>query len=162
MIVLLAMGALFLSIPAAVYAIPFYDTWDVQISPPANYIGNWSGNGTNEIGVAECKLRTIAFNITIDADGHVTGFVGDAVITDGEFQRTAWYLRMFGREPFRIIFRLKGPIVAAEKFTRDSGSLYIGTTLGDHFPARFVSDTWQLGGESVVMPVNDILLAHVY
>ncbi len=145
-----------------VKAISLFDTWDIQIAPPTMMVGTWEGVGDNLMNVEYCKQRKISFYIVIGSTGRVSGTIGDATIIEGTFQRVAWFKRWFGSPEYRILFTLSGPIVAKEKFVRESGILMLDPKPIDKMIGTFESDKGSFGSETRTMTVVNINYTHVY
>src|SRR5687767_11500925 len=88
-------------------------------------VGHWQGNA--RIIVNWCKQPHLQVEIDIHPDGSVTGTVGDATLTKGQFTRNrGWVGRKLNLATDYIVRGdLKGPVVAAEGITRSSVSMPI-------------------------------------
>jgi hypothetical protein len=82
-------------------------------------VGHWEGNG--RIIVSWCRQKSLPVKADIQADGSVTGTVGDAVLREGRFQKNrGWLGRKLNIETdYLITGNLDGAIVAAEGITRE-------------------------------------------
>jgi hypothetical protein len=84
------------------------------------FVGTW--NGSAEIVVNWTQQRTLPVEVTIAADGTVTGKVGDAEIVDGRFRRNRGPIGRalhLGTDTI-ITGRLRGAVIASEDIARDS------------------------------------------
>jgi hypothetical protein len=83
-------------------------------------VGHWEGNG--RIIMTWCQQTNLLVKLDIQANGSVTGTVGDARLTEGRFLKNrGWLGRKLNIETDYIIKgKLDGAIVAAEGITRSS------------------------------------------
>lgn len=83
-------------------------------------LGHWEGRTC--IVVDWCKQKQLSVSIDIYQDGTVTGKIGDATLTAGQFkQNRGWLGRKLNLATDYIITgSLNGAIVAAEHITRSS------------------------------------------
>ncbi|NOX38849.1 MAG: hypothetical protein GXO78_15060 [Calditrichaeota bacterium] len=78
--------------------------------------GHWQGKG--EIIVSWCQQDSLPFDLYIQADGTVSGRIGDAVIRDGALRWNRWWLRLLGNPDYVIHVHLEGPLVKDEGIVR--------------------------------------------
>jgi hypothetical protein len=109
-------------------------------------VGHWEGNA--HIIVSWCHQKNLPVKVEIQADGSVTGSVGDAKLTAGRFgQNRGWLGRRLNLATDYIIAGdLDGPLVAAEGITRErvkiplnfNGSAFQGgvNTSGSNFGGK--------------------------
>lgn len=94
-------------------------------TPPVTpeMIGHWEGSA--DIVVAWTKQRQLPVVLDLQADGTVTGRIGDARLVDGHFSRNrGWLGRQLNLATDYIVRgRIEGPVIAAEDITRDTVSL---------------------------------------
>jgi hypothetical protein len=81
-------------------------------------VGHWEGNA--RIIVSWCHQKNLSVKLNIQADGSVSGTVGDAKLTDGRFKSNrGWLLRKLNWScDYIITGGLEGDIVAAEGIKR--------------------------------------------
>ena len=81
--------------------------------------------GKAQIIVSWCRQTDLRVTVKIEADGNVTGTVGDATLINGRFKRNrGWLGRKLNLATDYIIEgKLCGPVVAAEGITRKSVSI---------------------------------------
>src|SRR5208282_2602376 len=114
-------------------------------------LGHWEGNG--RIIVTWCQQTNLLVKLDIQADGSVTGTVGDARLTEGRFLKNrGWLGRMLNIETDYVITgNLDGAIVATEGITRKR------VKMPCNFNGRFIkgavdtSGTWFGGKASMVL-----------
>jgi hypothetical protein len=92
--------------------------------------GHWEGNA--RIIVSWCRQKNLPVAVDIQADGSVTGKIGDATLIGGSFEANRGWL---GRKlnlatDYIITGKLDGAIVAAEGIARDK--IYIPLNLKDN------------------------------
>ncbi|MGE5236042.1 MAG: hypothetical protein ACM3O7_06825, partial [Acidobacteriota bacterium] len=85
-----------------------------KVTPPADMVGSWSGQA--DIACSWCTQRELPVSLTIQADGTVTGKVGDAAISKGYLGRntTPPAKRTGAPTKYMIEGDLSGPIIAAQ------------------------------------------------
>jgi hypothetical protein len=98
-------------------------------------IGHWEG--TAHIVASWVHHTNLPVKVDIQADGSVTGAVGDAKLTEGRFQRNRGWLghKLNLWSDYIITGGLSGAIVAAEGITRS----------GVGMPLNFSGDTFKGG-----------------
>ena len=98
-------------------------------------VGHWAGNA--QIVVAWCHHPNLPVKVDIQADGTVTGTVGDARLTGGRFESNRGWLfrRLNWATDYIITGGLDGDIVAAEGINRARVKI----------PLNFSNDTFQGG-----------------
>jgi len=97
---------------------------------PKSMIGHWEGNA--RIIVDWCKQQQLHVAIDINSNGSITGKVGDATLTHGQFtSNRGWIGRKLNLATDYIIRGdLTGPIVSAEDITRPSVSIPLNFSNG--------------------------------
>jgi len=93
-------------------------------------VGHWEG--TAHIVASWIDHTSLPVKVDIHADGHVTGAVGDAKLTDGHiYSNRGWLGRQSNSATNCVIAGgLDGPIVAAEGITRSSVGIPLTFTNG--------------------------------
>lgn len=84
--------------------------------------GLWKGQG--DIIVGWCKQRHLPFDLQIDENNAVTGFIGNASVK-GELKMNKAIYRMIGNKKYIIDADLSGCIVKAENIRRKSIRLFL-------------------------------------
>jgi hypothetical protein len=109
-------------------------------------VGHWEGNA--RIIVSWCHQTNLPVKVEIQADGSVTGTVGDAKITEGRFQENrGWLGRKLNLATDYIIkCNLDGAIVAAEGIKRERVMMPLNFT-GGVFKGGVNTSGWKLGGK---------------
>ncbi len=122
-------------------------------------VGHWEGNA--RIIVIWCQHTNLPVKLDIQADGSVTGTVGDARLTEGRFLKNRGWL---GRKlnmwsDYIITGRLDGPIVAAEGITRKRVMMPFNFDGGFIKGGLGTSGTWFGGKKSMVLTAQSLKLA---
>jgi hypothetical protein len=125
-------------------------------------VGEWRGDGDIMVPVEKCKQRKMQFGLTLGAQGRVSGYVGDAKITDGEFQKTAWFLRWMGKDDYRALIQMSGSMIENQNFTRKTAIITFRDITDDKFTGTYTSDPGRFGNESYVFKVANIQFKKVY
>ena len=121
-------------------------TWLPAWQPPAALVGQWEGS--LKIFNDFVQHSRVDMNLTINADGSVTGQIGDAKL---ESAKIAPNRGDIGRAlnlatDFIVVGKLKGPLIAAEGITRDSVSIPFNLVEGK-LEGGFGSDGVWFGGK---------------
>ncbi len=108
-----------------VIALLFIATGQAQIEsfPGAQLLGRWTGAGA--IIVNWCAQDSLPVNIVIHKDGTVSGKIGDATITDGQFRLNSRVLRFLGNSTYLIEADLSGALIAKENIERKHITLFL-------------------------------------
>jgi hypothetical protein len=81
-------------------------------------IGRWQGDA--HVIVVWCQQTNLPVNLNIQADGTVSGKIGNAALTNGRLRRNRGWLgrKLHIKTDYIITGGLSGPIVPAEHITR--------------------------------------------
>ena len=88
-----------------------------QQTIPTEMTGHWAGEG--RVIVTWCQQKKPPYDLTIDAEGNVTGRVGDATLRNARLSRRSELMKELGNRTWLICGRLDGAIVAAESISRE-------------------------------------------
>jgi hypothetical protein len=124
-------------------------------------VGHWEGNA--RIIVIWCQHTNLPVKLDIQADGGVTGTVGDARLAAGRFLKNrGWLGRKLNIETDYIITgNLDGPIVAAEGITRARVMMPFNFDGGLIKGGVATSGTWFGGKAGMVLTAQSLKLAHI-
>lgn len=107
-----------------------------KVSAPPGMAGTWQGNG--EITCAWCKQREIGIELTIAANGAVTGKIGDATLDGARLTRNVVRPDSLPTK-FVVKSKLVGTLVTSEGVTR--ATIDIGVDLaGEQLTGAFVTN----------------------
>jgi hypothetical protein len=107
-----------------------------KVSAPPGMAGSWKGKG--EITCAWCKQREIGIEMTIAANGSVTGKIGDATFAQARLTKNVVRPDSLPTK-YVIKAKLVGPLVSSEGVTR--ATIDIGVDLaGESLTGAFVTD----------------------
>jgi hypothetical protein len=87
------------------------------------FFGSWRGEG--EIIVAWCEQKQLSFELQIDANGIVSGKVGNAQIRSGRLRRNNFLFRWLGNAEFIIDAKLSNHIIEKENIQRESIRIFL-------------------------------------
>jgi hypothetical protein len=128
-----------------------------QVATPP-MVGHWKGEAS--ILVNWTKAKTLMVDLTIGADDHVLGTIGDARLVDGQLvSNRGWFGRVLRvKTDYRILAKLEGPIIAAEHVARESVSLPL-TWKDGMFEGSLATSGTQFGGaESMILTAGKLVL----
>lgn len=131
-----------------------------QVATPP-MVGHWKGEAS--IFVNWTKAKTLAVDVRIGVDDSVTGTIGDARLVGGRFEANrGWLGRSLNvKTDYRILGKLDGPIIVAEKITRESVSLPLNFKDGV-FEGGLATSGSQLGGaQSMILTAGKLVLRRV-
>jgi hypothetical protein len=117
------------------------------VAPPAAMVGHWEGKA--EVAVNWCNAKELAVSVTIAADGSVTGKVGDATLKGGHIYPNP------GKQPtgmmlptnYVIQAGLDGPLVAAEKITREEICIPVEVNNDGQLAGAFLTSGTEIGSK---------------
>jgi hypothetical protein len=117
------------------------------VAPPPAMVGHWEGKA--EVAVNWCNAKELAVSFTIAANGSVTGKVGDATLKKGHIYPNP------GKQPQGLMLQTKyvieagldGPLVAAEKITRDEICIPVEVTKDGQLAGAFLTSGTEIGGK---------------
>jgi hypothetical protein len=131
-----------------------------RVPVPQEMLGTWVGLGHHTLPSEMLDQKEIAMMLMIDDKGSIAGYIGDATIQKTTLQKTAWWLRLIGKEKYRAAIRLSGDIVQHESFHRDGGTLFFDKISQDNLVCRFTSVGSQVNSKNMALPLVDIELRH--
>ena len=131
-----------------------------QVPVPQEMVGTWVGLGHHTLGSDFLNQKEIPFMLIITEKGTINGYVGDATIKKTVMQKTAWWLKLIGKEKYRSIVQLSGNIVNQESFHRSSGTLFFNTIGSDDMNCSFTTEGSQVTSNNMALPIKDIKLRH--
>ena len=102
--------------------------------------GEWRGNAA--IIVNWTRQKSLALHLYIDADGKVSGTVGDAKLTDGTFVSNA-----LGSREFRVHGRLAGNLLDDEQIRRYAVDILFNVTEDGSLVGGLHSSGSKIGGK---------------
>lgn len=122
--------------------------------------GHWEGSA--RIIVSWCRQKQLPIKVDINADGSVTGTVGDAKLTNGHFQANRGWL---GRKlnlatDFIVSGSLEGALVAAEGISRARVMIPLNFSEGSFKGGVNTSGTLFGGKEKMPFSAADLTLSH--
>lgn len=122
-------------------------------------VGDWEGNG--RIIMTWCQQTNLLVKLDIQANGSVTGSVGDARLTKGRFLKNrGWLGRKLDIETDYIITgNLDGAIVAAEGITRSRVMMPFNFDGGLIKGGVATSGTWFGGKNHMILTARSLKLA---
>ena len=125
---------------------------------PTQVVGHWEASA--RIIVIWCKQKSLPIAVNIQADGHVTGTVGDATLTSGRFkQNRGWFGRKLNlKTDYIITGHLTGPIVAAEGITRSSVSMPLNFKSGTMAGGLHTSGSKFGGKKRMILSASSLTL----
>jgi len=129
-----------------------------QPVPPAEMVGTWVGLGRTMISNEYLNQREIPFMLSIEQNGTVTGYVGDSSMMKTKLEITAWWLRLIGKDKYRVAVSLNGNIVNRESFRRDGGTIVFESITDEELLCSFTSTGTQINTENLTLSVQDIKL----
>lgn len=107
-----------------------------KVSAPPGMAGSWKGKA--EITCAWCKQREMGVELTIAANGSVTGKIGDATLDQGHLAKNVVRPDSLPTK-YVIKAKLNGPLSASEGVTRVT--IDIGVDLsGESLTGAFVTN----------------------
>jgi hypothetical protein len=117
------------------------------VAPPPAMVGHWEGKA--EVAVNWCTAKELAVSFTIAANGSVTGKVGDATLKEGHIYPNP------GKQPTGVMLQTKyvieagldGPLVAAEKITRDEICIPVEVTKDGQLAGAFLTSGTETGSK---------------
>jgi hypothetical protein len=107
-----------------------------KVSAPPGMAGAWKGKG--EITCAWCKQREIGIEMTIAANGSVTGKIGDATFAQARLTKNVVRPDSLPTK-YVIKAKLVGPLVASEGVTRATIDIGVDLT-GESLTGAFVTN----------------------
>ena len=107
-----------------------------KVSAPPGMAGTWQGKG--EITCAWCKQREIGIEMTIAANGAVTGKIGDATLDAARLTKNVVRPDTLPTK-FVIKAKLVGPLVASQGVTRATIDIGVDLT-GEQLTGAFVTN----------------------
>jgi hypothetical protein len=107
-----------------------------KVSAPPGMAGTWQGKG--EITCAWCKQREIGIEMTIAANGAVTGKIGDATLDAARLTRNVVRPDSLPTK-FVVKAKLVGPLVASQGVTRATIDIGVDLT-GEQLTGAFVTN----------------------
>jgi hypothetical protein len=118
-------NSLILTIPALLVLFVILYLLDASIivnstcNPPSEYVGKSEGKA--EIFVSWCKQDSLPYSFTVQPDGKVVGFVGDALLVNGIFEKNRSVIgkMLHIRTNYIIRAKLVGPIIEKENIVRN-------------------------------------------
>ena len=124
-------------------------------------VGHWEGNA--RIIMTWCQQTNLPVKLDIQADGSVTGTVGDARLKEGRFLKNrGWLGRKLNIETDYIITgNLDGAIVAAEGITRARVMMPFNFDSGLIKGGVATSGRWFGGKASMVLTARSLKLTHI-
>lgn len=131
-----------------------------QVAAPPEMVGNWVGLGHHLLSSEFLDQKEIPMMLTIDQQGNISGYLGDAGIVKTGLQKTAWWLRLLSKEKYRAVVELRGNIVNQESFKRDGGTIFFESLGTDEMICGFTSTGSKVNSENMALPVKDIKLRH--
>jgi hypothetical protein len=133
---------------------------DDTVFPPKKILGKWEGDATVTVDWAGQKTLHVAISIT--ADTHVIGTVGDAKLVGGLVERGVGPIaHALGLKRLYVVTAdLDGPIIAAEGIKRDSIFIELDTK-----DAQLIGDVRSNGSKSggkmeETFTAEDLVMAH--
>ena len=151
---LLALGALALVVFAFVGKA--YAGGGAVVTPPM--VGHWEGSA--RIIVIWCKQEQLPVVLDIQADGTVTGTVGDAQLSGGRLLRNRGWLgrKLHLATDYIVRGDLNGPGVAAESITRSGVSMPLHFTDGTFTGSVHTSGSKFGGREAMILSASGLKL----
>ena len=107
-----------------------------RVKAPPGMAGTWQGKG--EITCAWCKQREIGIEMTIAANGAVTGKIGDATLDAARLTRNVVRPDSLPTK-FVVKAKLVGPVVASQGVTRATIDIGVDLT-GEQLTGAFVTN----------------------
>jgi hypothetical protein len=129
-----------------VAALPAARLFAGESVPTPPMVGHWEGNA--RIIVIWCQQTNLPVAVDIQADGIVTGKIGDATLVEGRFKRNRGWLgrKLNLKSDYIITGGLTGPIVAAEGITRSG--VWVPLHFKDGaFRGGLATSGWEIGGK---------------
>jgi len=125
-------------------------------------VGHWEGNA--RIIVVWCQQTNLPVKLDIQADGSVTGIVGDAKLTTGRLLKNrGWLLRKLNwATDYIITGGLDGPVVAAEGITRKRVMMPCNFDGGFIKGGVATSGTWFGGKNGMALTAFSLKLTHFH
>lgn len=129
--------------------------------PPPGMLGTFEGRA-REI-VAWSEQEWIDIQLTVAADGTVTGTFGDATMHSGTVERNSEALIWIGNSEYFIEADLQGAIVESEQIHRESVRLLVDMVDdGDSLEGGFHTSGNKVGGkDSMIMSGVDLVLRRI-
>jgi hypothetical protein len=114
--------------------------------PTPPMVGHWEGSA--RIIVIWCQQTNLPVAVDIQADGSVTGKVGDAALINGRFKRNRGWLgrKLNLKTDYIIRGKLTGSVVAAEGITRSGVWMPLNFNDGA-FVGSLDTSGWKIGGK---------------
>ena len=125
---------------------------------PAALTGRWEGDA--RIIVSWCRQPKLHVAVDIQADGTVTGKIGDASLVKGRLEENrGWLGRRLNLATDHIIRGdLSGPVVAAESVTRERVSIPLDLVGGALVGGVHTSGAKFGGKEKMILSASDLTL----
>ena len=123
----------------------------VSVQPTNEVVGHYEGNA--KIIVDWCNLDSLAFDLTIDDLGNVTGNIGDAIIIQGKIKANT-----YGSTKFIIDAKLEGSIIEKEEIKRESIKIPFDLIDGNIVGGFGTSGSKFGGKEKMILSGSDLVL----
>jgi hypothetical protein len=150
----IALAFCLFSMPLAIQALA-----QSKLPVPDELTGHWKGEG--RIIVTWSQQRQMPFDLIIDSQGNVSGKIGDARLINGRLTRRSRLMTRLGNHSYLIRGRLDGPLIAAEKISRDSFWLMLDPQ-DPRLTGGMNTTGWKTGGkEKMILSVTGIVLNRV-
>lgn len=128
-----------------------------QAEIPAALVGHWRGEGV----VTWSKQRRMLYDLMIDAQGNVTGTIGDAQVQNGRLTRRTQLMRKLGNKDYLMEAKLEGPLIAAESIQRKKIWLMVDLK-NQQLEGGMNTSGWHLGSKKrMFLTINKVVLTRV-
>lgn len=141
----------------ALVAIPALRAGETVTTNPMN--GIWEGS--THVIVTWCEQKELTVSLHIQANGSVTGKVGDAELVNARLKKKwSWFVGKDSQRTTHIIEGdLKGPIVTAEGISRKKVFIHLRTE-GAHLSGSLATSGFKIGGKDrMILTATSLWLA---
>jgi hypothetical protein len=124
-------------------------------------VGHWEG--TARIIVTWAKQTQLHVTLKIEADGKVTGRVGDANLTNARLKKNRGWIgqNLKVKTDYIVVGELKGPIVAAEGISRSRIKISLNLSAGALAGGIHTSGAKFGGKDQMILSASNLRLTRV-